>query len=147
MKTAARSRRTGALAAYTAIFVSWLPLAVLLVRSGGHPDAHLITLVGANSAVVGLFSVFHTLLCGVGVAAVFCRRFDILTILPIGPGLAILFYVLEQGFSDPAWFTIVAMCSIGEMVAILVALVYWAANRMVTPSDAGTSRETGGDAN
>jgi hypothetical protein len=147
MKTAAQSRRSGALTAYAAIFVCWLPLAVLVVRSGGDPDAYLIAVVGANSAVVGLFSVFHTLLCGVGVAAVFCRRFDVLTILPIGPGLAILFYVLEQGFSDPAWFTIVAMCSIGEIVGILVALVYWAANRMVRPSDSGTSRETGGDAN
>jgi hypothetical protein len=125
-----------AFVAYFVVSGSWLPLAVLFIRSGGNPDAYLGGEFGPVSKILRVFSPLHTLLFVIAIAAVFFRRFDVVALLPFGPGVGLLYYVIAEGFSDPAWFTIVAICSIGEMVAIVVGLLYWAAKRTPTSLNA-----------
>jgi hypothetical protein len=124
--------------AYFAILGVWLPLVALWWISGGAPEHTLIALFGQYSRVdafefidrvAGIFCVVHTSLCVAAGFAVYYRRFDVFLIFWIGPALALGFYVVGSGISDPAWYTIAALGAIGEMVSLVVAIGYWIANR------------------
>ena len=136
--------RFGAFVAYFVIIGSWLPLAVLFIRSGRNPDVYLGGEFGPVSEIFRVVSLLHTLLGVIAIAAVYFRRFDVVAVLLFGPGIGLLYYVVADGFSDPAWLTIVAICSIGEMVAIVVGLSYLAVTRTPTLSNAGPPGESAG---
>jgi hypothetical protein len=149
-RTKARHEKVPAVAsaaftAYVAIVGIWLPFAALLLSSGGSPEASLRVMFGRYSRpdafssvdrIAGLSCILHTLLCALAVIAVSRRRFDVVTVLCIGPSLALLVYVIADGISDPAWYTFLALCSIGETVSIVVALGYWATKPSVRRSQA-----------
>lgn len=150
MKTLRQSDHFKAFAAYAAIIWVWLPFAILLWTSGGSPERALQAIFGRYSrydafefidGIAGPFCIVHSILSVVATLAVACRRFDVFTIVWIGPLLALLCYVVADGISDPAWFTIVGMCSIGEIVSAVVSLGYWAIKRRGTrtgPTSQGT---------
>ena len=57
------------------------------------------------------------------------RRTDVLTVLMTGPVITLALALVAQPWSDPNWFQIVAICSIGWLVGTLVGLAYWVVKR------------------
>lgn len=124
-------RRIAIVTASLLIFGGWLALSALSVHSGPNVERGLRALFGRYSRVdafdgvngiVGAFWCLHSVLSLIAAAALYRRRFDVLTVLLIGPALAALLLAFEEDWSDPAWFTIVGVTSIGEIVSSLVAL-------------------------
>jgi len=93
---------------------------LLRIAPPSHPDAF----DGINSIVYVFFGL-HTVLSFVGWMAVTNRRKDVLLVLLVGPALTIALNGATQDWSDPAWFTIVAVSGIGWLVGIVVATTNW----------------------
>ena len=43
----------------------------------------------------------------------------------IGPAMAVIICLLNEDWSDPNWFVIVGVCTIGWLVSTIVGGVYW----------------------
>jgi hypothetical protein len=136
--------RVGIVAALASL---WLVLSGLLVFTRGKPEAFLLTTFGRfsrddafehlNGVSVLVWSV-HSLVVLMAIAAARYRLTDVLTVLMIGPVIATTFVLLSQNWADPNWFIVVAVCSIGWMVGLVVGSVYWA---LKPHSQALTSQE------
>jgi heme/copper-type cytochrome/quinol oxidase subunit 4 len=46
-------------------------------------------------------------------------------VLLIGPAIAVIICLLIEDRSDPNWFVVVAVCTIGWLVSTIVGSVYW----------------------
>jgi hypothetical protein len=132
--TVLRSSQILMWAACLAVIGNWVALTAFLAWSYPAVEQHLQLLFGKysrpdafdglnNNAVIAWW--IHTAVAGVTLAAVRCRRTDVLTVLLIGPSLAAIFLAFAEDWTDPAWFTIVSIVGIGASVGILVSLVYW----------------------
>ena len=119
-----------------ALAALWLMLSTLLAASGGDPEPMLRTLFGRHSHadafqnlnfISNLFWAAHSYLFLMALAAFWCRRPDVFTVLLIGPAFGMVINLLEENWSDPNWFVIVAVCTIGWVVSTLVAGSYWLA--------------------
>jgi hypothetical protein len=124
----------------------WVGLSLLLIIPAGdaesflrsnivprHPDAFR----GLNVVLVE-FWVTQTCLFGIAVAAVHWRRFDVLTVLVIGPVVGATIGVLAQGdLSDPDWCVMAGVCTIGWLVGVIVGAGFWLC-RMVGPRSDGS---------
>ncbi len=53
------------------------------------------------------------------------RRGDVLAVLLIVPLIALASGLFGQPWSDPDWFVVVAVCTIGWLVGTVVGVVYW----------------------
>jgi hypothetical protein len=112
----------------------WFGLSGLLVVSRGDPEAFLRTTFARSSradtfehlnGVLVPFWLLHSLLVLIAVAAARHRRSDVLTVLLIGPVIALAISLPGQAWSDPEWFVIVAVCTIGWLVGTLAGGLYW----------------------
>jgi hypothetical protein len=56
-----------------------------------------------------------------------------LLVLMIGPGIALLFCLVFEQWSDPNWHNVLSICSISWLVGIFVTGCYWLANRRRRP--------------
>ena len=77
----------------------------------------------------------HSSLVLTAIAAARYRRLDVLVVLLIGPVIALVIGLLGQTWADPNWFVVVAVCTIGWLVGLVVGGVYWS----VTQRDFGLS--------
>ena len=118
-----------------ALLVSiWIGLTGLLVVSRGKPEAFLVRTLGGfsmpdafkhlNECSTLAWSL-HSILVLVAMAAKRYGRTDVLTVLMIGPVIAASIVLVDQRWTDPNWFNIVAVCSIGSLVGSIVGLSYW----------------------
>jgi hypothetical protein len=62
----------------------------------------------------------HSFLVLTAIAATRYRRTDVLIVLMIGPVIASVIAVLGQSWTDPNWFQVVAICTIGWLVGTVV---------------------------
>jgi hypothetical protein len=115
------------------VFV-WLSLSGLLLVSWGNPEVFLRRALGRYSradtfeflnGISVLFWLVHSALLLVGIAAARARRSDVVTVLLIGPAIAVIICLLNEDWSDPNWYVIVAVCTIGWLVSTIVGGVYW----------------------
>jgi hypothetical protein len=120
----------------------WLGLSALLAVTRGKPEDFLVKTFGGFSrddafehlnGVSILFWLFHSLLVLIALAATWYRRTDVLTVLMIGPIIAVAIVLVVTSWADPNWFEIVAVISIGWLASVVVALGYW----IVEPLGAG----------
>ena len=95
--------------------------------------------------IAGEFWVLHTLLCSIAAVLIFRRRFDALTVLLIGPSLSAILLAFEEDWTDPAWFTIIAVLCIGYLVGIPFTLAWlfvkWWVGRVLFGSDGTRPKE------
>jgi hypothetical protein len=127
--------RPGWQLATLAVCVSlWLGLTGLLVVSRGNPEAFLLTSLGRFSradafehlnGISTLVWSLHSLLMLMAIVAIWQRRTDVLTVLMIGPVIAVAIALLGQRWADPNWFDVVAVCAIGWLVGIVVGCGLW----------------------
>ncbi len=118
-----------------AILVSlWLALTGLLLVSRGNPEAFLLGNLGRYSRAdafkhlnsgLPFFWFVHSSLVLTAIAAARFRRTDVLTVLLIGPVIALAFNLFYQEWSDPNWYVFVAVGTIGWLVSTIVGGVYW----------------------
>lgn len=132
MTAPTRSTRALAYILYSVVFGIWLVLTVFLWRSNGNPQAWLCDKFGPYSRsdafdgvnqIIGLFWRLHIALTVIAGMALFRRRYDVLTILLIGPSLAAILVGFEEDWSDPAWFTITGLLCLGYLAGIPVTLL------------------------
>jgi hypothetical protein len=118
-----------------ALVLLWLGLSSLIVVAWGDPEAFLRRTIGRSSradafehlnGIAALFWIAHTALVLIGIAAARSRRPDVVKVLLIGPGIALMICLLNQDRSDPNWFVAVAVCTIGWLVSSVASAVYWA---------------------
>jgi hypothetical protein len=123
------------IAASGALVLSWLVLSGLLVVARGDPEALLRSTSGRFSSadrfehingISGPFWLVHSALVLIAVAAARHRRSDVLAVLLIGPVIALFIGLLGQAWSDPDWFVVLAVCTIGWLVGTVVGGLYWA---------------------
>jgi hypothetical protein len=76
----------------------------------------------------------HTLVCVASFVAAFTNRHDVLCVLCIGPALSLVLIVLGQSWSDPSWFVILNVASIGSLVSLVVAFGHWFFKRPALPA-------------
>ena len=117
-----------------ALAALWLTRSALLVASRGAPESMLRTVFARHSrqdafehlnGISALFWAAHSCLFLMGVAAARSRRPDVLTVLLIGPAFGVTINLLEESWSDPNWFVIVAVCTISWVVGTVVGGFYW----------------------
>ena len=81
----------------------------------------------AFNGVTNIMPLFSVLFAGTSLLAAFCvcRQLpQFLISLTAGPMLASLVYLIIHGFSDPAWFTLLALLTIGMLVGSSVTAVW-----------------------
>jgi len=112
----------------------WISLSGLLLVSWGNPEVFLRRTLGRYSqpdtfkhlnGISVLFWLVHSALLLVGIAAARARRSDVLTVLLIGPAIAVIICLLNEDWSDLNWYVIFAVCTIGWLVSTIVGGVYW----------------------
>jgi hypothetical protein len=112
----------------------WLALTVLLLVSRGNPEAFLLRNLGRYSRAdafkhlnsgLPFFLFVHSCQVLTAIAAARFRRTDVLTVLLIGPVIALVFNLFYQEWSDPNWYVVVAVGTIGWLVSTIVGGVYW----------------------
>ena len=133
MGPSARMGSSWRIAALAALVVLWLGLSGLLVVARGDPkpgsgdprpprpgrtSQHL-------NGISVLFWLVHSSLILTAIAAARYGRSDVLAVLLIGPVIALAIGLLGQTWSDPNWFVVVAVCTIGWLVGTVVGGVYW----------------------
>jgi hypothetical protein len=120
----------------------WLALTGLLLVSRGNPEAFLLRSVGRYSRAdafkhlnsgLPFFWFVHSCQVLAGIAAARLRRRDVLTVLLIGPAIALAFNLFYQQWSDPNWYVFVAVGTIGWLVSTIVAGVYWSLKPTASP--------------
>ena len=125
MKPSAWMRSAWRIAAPGALVLFWFGLSGLFVVARGDPEAFLRTTFARSSRadtfehLNGLsvpFWLVHSSLVLIAMAAARYRRSDVLTVLLIGPVIALAIGLLGQAWSDPDWFVVVAVCTIGWLV-------------------------------
>jgi hypothetical protein len=126
-----------------ALVFLWLSLSGLFVVAWGDPEAFLWATFGRHSradafehlnGVSFLFWLVHSSLVLIAIAAARFRRSDVLTALLIGPVIALIICLLDQHWSDPNWFVVVAVCTIGWLVSTIVGGVYWSLRPTGSPA-------------
>jgi hypothetical protein len=131
-------RRACQLATLGVLVSLWLCLSGFLVVARGNPEAFLVRTVGRFArddafenlnGVLNHFWLLHSSLFLIAILAAWHRRTDVLIVLMIGPVIASALALVAQPWSDPNWFQIVAICSIGWLVGTLVGLAYWVVKR------------------
>jgi len=141
-------------AAPAALTLPWLGLTVLLLVARGDPEALLRrAFVGRArtdafehlNGVSTSFWIAHTCLAAVGIAAARSRRAHVLQVLLIGPLMAAAICLIGQDWSDPNWFVVVAVCTIGWLVSTAVAAAYWVSRPAVAPNSVGEREPPDGD--
>ena len=134
MRLLTRIRPRWRLATLAVLVLLWLGLTGLLVVSRGRPEAFLVTTMGRFSradafehlnGISTLVWSLHSLLVLTVTAATWQRRADVLTVVMIGPVIALAIALLGQRWEDPNWFVIVAVCAIGWLVGMVVGWAYW----------------------
>jgi hypothetical protein len=120
----------------------WLGLTGLLLVSRGNPEAFLLRNLGRYSRAdafeflnTGLpfFWSVHSCQVLMAIAAALFRRTDVLTVLLIGPVIALVINLLGQEWSDPNWYVFVAVVTIGWLVSTIVGGVYWSLRPTASP--------------
>ena len=120
----------------------WLALTGLLLASGGNPEAFLLGNLGRYSRadafkslnpILPIFWFVHSSLLVTAMAAARSRRRDVLTVLLIGPAIALAFNLFFQEWSDPNWYVFVAVSTIGWLVSTIVGGVYWSLRPTASP--------------
>ena len=112
----------------------WLALTGLLLVSRGNPEAFLFGNLGRYSRAdafehlnsgLPFFWFVNSSLVLTAIAAARFRRTDVLTVLLIGPVIALAINLFGQEWSDPNWYVFVAVGTIGWLVSTIVGGVYW----------------------
>jgi hypothetical protein len=134
MGPSARRKPPWRIAVPVALVVLWLGLSGLLVVARGDPEAWLRATFGRYgradafehlNGVSFLFWLVHSSLVLTAIVAARYRRSDVLAVLLIGPVIGLAIGLLGQTWSDPNWFIVVAVCTIGWLVGTVVGGVYW----------------------
>jgi len=140
------------LAAVALLISFWLGLTGLLIASWGQPEAFLLKTFGRfsrddafehlNGIAVIAWAVFSVLVL-IAMATTRYGRPDVLAVLMIGPVIAASIVLIDQHWTDPNWFVIVAVCSIGSLVGSVVGVAYWVLRHQGPPrSPDGVPPET-----
>lgn len=112
----------------------WLTLTGLLLVARGNPEAFLLRNLGHYSRAdafehlnsgLPFFWFAHSTLVLMAIEAARFRRTDMLMVLLIGPAIALVFNLFYQEWSDPNWYVLVAVGTIGWLVSTIVGGVYW----------------------
>ena len=120
----------------------WLALTGLLLVSRGNPEAFLLGNLGRYSRAdafehlnsgLPFFWFVHSSLVLTAIAAARFRRTDVLTVLLIGPVIALAFNLFYQKWSDPNWYVFVAVGTIGWLVSTIIGGVYWSLRPTASP--------------
>jgi hypothetical protein len=120
------------------LLLVWLAASVLILIGQGDVESILGSAFGRHTRpdaferlnrIAVPFWVSHSVLASLSILAAWHRRVDILLVLLIGPAIALLICVSTQQWSDPNWYVMLAVCSIGWLVGGLVTGCYWFANR------------------
>jgi len=120
----------------------WLALTGLLLFSWGDPEAFLLRNLGCYSRAdafehlnfgLPFFWFVHSTLVLTTIAATRFRRTDVLTVLLIGPVIALAFNLFYQEWSDPNWYVFVAVGTIGWLVSTIIGGVYWSLRPTASP--------------
>ena len=120
--------------ATVAIATSWLMLTAALFGGRAQIETVLNSFLGLRSRpdafghidrIAPLFWVDHCAWCVFISAAIFRGWRNVVVVLLIGPIFALVINAVNESWSDPAWFTIVAICTIGWSVSLVVAAAYW----------------------
>jgi hypothetical protein len=131
------------LSVLTAWVLIWLGLSALLLVARGDLEATLRGAVGRHArpdafehlnGISVRFWAAHTSLTLVAIAAARYRRSDVLGVLLVGPVIALIICVLSQDWSDPNWFTAVAVCTIGWLASTVVGAAYWGRRPTARPA-------------
>jgi hypothetical protein len=133
---AMRATRIGwqAVVVLTALVSLWLALTGLLFVSWGNPEAFLLGRFGRYSRsdafvhlnpILPFFWFVHSSMLLMAIAAARSRRTDVLTVLLIGPVITLVFNLFYQEWSDPDWYDLVALLTIGWLVSTIVGGGYW----------------------
>lgn len=135
MKLSPRIETAWRFAVVGVAILAWIVLSDLLLIARGDPETLLHSTFGRFSRadtfghLNGILAVFwpaHSFLVVVALAAARSRRSDVLTVLLVGPVIALAVDLLGQSWSDPNWFVIVAVGTIGWLVGTVVTTVFWA---------------------
>jgi len=119
----------------------WFGLSGLLVVARGDPEAFLRTTFARSSradtfehlnGVSVPFWLVHSSLVLIAIAAARYRRSDVLTVSLIGPVIALAISLLGQAWSDPDWYVVAAVCTIGWVVGTVAGGLYWGLKRRGT---------------
>ena len=128
-----------------AIVITWLGLSGLLLLARGDPEAALRGAFGRRAradafehlnGIASTFWTAHTSLALIAIAAARTRRRDVLYVVLIGPVIALMICLPGQDWSDPNWFVVVAVCTIGWLVSTVVGATYWALRPTARPATA-----------
>lgn len=124
----------------------WTALSTLFAVSLGSPEALLLRVFEnsvradaffALDCALVYFWVVHSCLLIFGMVAVRFRRYDVFTVMILGPALACCLSLFSQKWSDPNWTVFLGIWYIGWLVGMVVGGLYWA----VYPQDR-TGRST-----
>ena len=117
----------------------WVVTSALLVITRGDPESFLRSALAGYARrdafndlnrVSILFWVAHSCLLVTAVAAARSRRSDVLTVLLLGPAVALPICYFGQQWSDPEWFFVPAVCMICWMVSTAVGGSYWIVSKL-----------------
>lgn len=120
----------------------WLALAGLLLVSRGNPEAFFLRNLGRYSRAdafdhlnsgLPFFWFVHSSLVLTAIATARFRRTDVLTVLLIGPVIALAFNLFYQEWSDPNWYVFVAVGTIGWLVSTIIGGMYWSLRPTASP--------------
>jgi hypothetical protein len=120
------------------LLLVWLAASVLILIGQGDVESLLRSAFGHHvrpdafrflNQIAVPFWASYSIFASLAVVAAWRRRFDILLVLMIGPAIALLICVATQQWSDPNWYVMLAVCSIGWLVGTLVTGCYWLATR------------------
>jgi hypothetical protein len=67
----------------------------------------------------------HSILVLIAIASRSRRRTDVFTVIMIGPVIAATIILIDERWTAPNWFGVVAVCSIGSLVGSAVGFTYW----------------------
>jgi len=135
MGPSARMGSAWRIAALGALVSSWFGISGLLVVARGDPETFLQTTFVRFSrpdtfehlnGISVPFWLVHSSLVLTAIEAARYRRSDVLTVLLIGPVIALAIGLLGQAWSDLDLFVVVAICTIGWLVGTVVGGLYWA---------------------
>jgi hypothetical protein len=124
------------LAGLAPLLLLWLATTSFILFARGDAESLLFAMVGPGvkpdrfehiNRGLGPFWVAQTSLCSVAVLAAIRRRGDIILTFLSGPCIALAICAFGQQWSDPNWSEVVSVCTIGWLVATLVAIGYWVA--------------------
>ena len=113
----------------------WTALSALLALSRGAPEAFLLRTFEdsvrpdaffALDRALLFFWVVHSCLLILGMVAVRFRRYDVFTVVTLGPAPAFCLSLFSQQWSDPNWTVFIGIWFIGWLVGMVVGGLYWA---------------------